>query len=92
MAGSLEPNKLLDSQQMLRQKALERKKNIVPDKKHDIKWVVIALVVIALLCGAICLIPFWGQLLPTSPGDYRDDKPIEPETVKQEVIAYGYDV
>lgn len=63
MVGAPEPNKLLDSQQMLRQKALERKDKIVPDKKHDVKWVFITLGIIALLCGAICLIPYLGGSL-----------------------------
>lgn len=47
MIGAPEPNKLLDSQQSLRFMALERRNGIVPDKRHDKKFALLALGIIA---------------------------------------------
>ncbi len=63
MAGALEPNQLLAQQQALRAVGLERVKKNKPDKKHDRKFVFIAIGTILLICGGICAVPFLGDAL-----------------------------
>ena len=42
---------------------LERSRKMKPDKKNDKKFLIITLLAIVLICGAICTIPFWGDIL-----------------------------
>ena len=42
---------------------LERSKKMKPDKKNDKKFLIITLLAIVLICGVICTIPFWGDIL-----------------------------
>ena len=63
MAGGLDYNWLMSSQQAVRNMGLERSRKMKPDKKNDKKFLIITLLAIVLICGAVCTIPFWGDIL-----------------------------
>lgn len=63
MAGTLEPNQLLAQQQAMRNVGLERAKKVKPDKKHDKKFLIIAIAAIVLVCAGLLTVPFWGEIL-----------------------------
>lgn len=64
MAGvGPEPNHLLAQQQAMRSVGLERAKKVSPDKKHDKKYLIIAIAAIVLVCAGLLTVPFWGDIL-----------------------------
>ncbi len=63
MAGGLDYNWLLSSQQAVRNMGLERSRKMKPDKKNDKKFLIITILTIVLVCVGAFTIPFWGDIL-----------------------------
>ena len=63
MAGGMDYNWLMSSQQAVRNMGLERSKKMKPDKKNDKKFLIITILTIVLVCAAAFTIPFWGDIL-----------------------------
>ena len=61
MSRGIDPNHLLMQQQMMRHIGLERTKKTVPNKKNDIKFLLIAIGTIILICAILLLIPIIFQ-------------------------------
>ena len=61
--GSLEHNQLLAQQQAMRNIGLERAKKVQPNKKHDRRFLIIAIAAIVLVCAGLMTVPFWGDIL-----------------------------
>lgn len=61
MSRGIDPNHLLMQQQMMRHIGLERAKKTVPNKKNDIKFLLIAIGTIILICTILLLIPIIFQ-------------------------------
>lgn len=63
MAGGLDYNWLMSSQQAVRNMGLERSRKMKPDKKNDKKFLIITILTIVLVCAAAFAIPFLGDIL-----------------------------
>lgn len=57
MSRGIDPNHLLMQQQVMRHIGLERAKKTVPNKKNDIKYLLITLGVIILICIVLLALP-----------------------------------
>lgn len=58
-----EPNQLNATVQAVRHEALEGSKKIKPDKKHDKKFLIIAIVFLVLIVAVCAAIPYIGTAL-----------------------------
>ena len=61
--NGMDPNQLNSTVQSVRFMALEREKKMKPDKKHDLKYLILSIALAALICGALLTIHWWGNWL-----------------------------